>query len=81
MNTRSIIRWLCSVVAFAVTSVLVLIPVIFLLAETPLHNGDDVPSPAVLVVGTAVSLALGTMAALFIHTRRIWSQSIRNSPK
>jgi hypothetical protein len=61
MRAKSTLRWLGMSAAFLLVLTIAFLPTLFLLARTPLHDGDELPSALLLAVTALVS---GAVAAL-----------------
>jgi hypothetical protein len=66
-DNRSALRWALSAAAFLVVAAAVFIPVLFALAETPLHDGSDSPSPALLYSTLFASVVIAAVAAWLVN--------------
>jgi hypothetical protein len=74
MIARNVLRWLLTTVTFLLITSAIFLPVLFLLASTPLHDGDDLPGPLLLVSTVILSSAVGAAAAWLVHRLlRAWS--------
>ncbi len=58
-----------AVLGFFFSAAVLIVPVLFAVAETPLHDGSDVPSPHVLVVTVLVTFATSALIARWVYTR------------
>jgi hypothetical protein len=61
MRAQAAGRWLGKTAAFLLVLIIVFVPVLFLLARTPLHDGAELPGPLLL---TATVLVSGAVALL-----------------
>jgi hypothetical protein len=67
MKTKNVVGLLVNVlVALAVTAA-VFMPILFLLAATPLHDGSDSPSQLLLYTTGIVSVGVGVLAVWFLR--------------
>ena len=68
------LRWALASVTFLVITAVVFLPMLFLLASTPLHDGDDLPGPLLFFSTVIVSSVLGIAAGWLIYRLlRTWS--------
>ena len=77
MSARTVLRWLLTSITWLVTTVAIFLPVLFLLASTPLHDGDDLPGPLLLISTVLLSSVVGVAAAWIPH-RFLGAWSRRN---
>jgi hypothetical protein len=61
--------WIITAITFIATAAVALIPVLFLLASTPLHDGSDVPGPALLFATLFLTAIIAAAAAWRVHAR------------
>jgi len=74
MATRSLVRWFLTGAVFMFTAAFVFLPALFLLAATPLHDGDDLPGPLLLFCTIAVACLIGSAAGwLVFRLLRSWT--------
>ncbi len=69
MITSKPVRWAVSVAVFLLVTVVGFVPIMFALADTPLHDGDELPSGLLLGSSALASAAFGAVAARLIHHR------------
>jgi hypothetical protein len=83
MSTRAALRWLLTGVTFLSITAAAFIPALFLLASTPLHDGDVLPGPLLLSATLLLSAALGAGAAWLVDRRgRAWRRAqVRPDPE
>jgi hypothetical protein len=62
-----VLRWLLTSITFLLTAAAVFLPMLFLLASTPLHDGDVLPGPLLLSSTVLSSSVVGAAAAWFVH--------------
>ena len=68
------LRWLLTSATFVLITAAIFLPALFLLASTPLHDGDDLPGPLLLFSTVLLSSVVGAAAAWFAHRLlRVWS--------
>ena len=75
MREKNALRWVLVILAFLLAAIAVFVPVLFLLAATPLHDGSDSPGPVLLYSTVLVSAIVGFLAAWLVRRllRRRWS--------
>ena len=69
MTTRKPVRWAVSVAVFLLVTVVGFVPIMFALADTPLHDGDELPSGLLLGSSAVASAAIGAVTARLLHHR------------
>ncbi|HEY5957797.1 MAG TPA: hypothetical protein VIV60_14645 [Polyangiaceae bacterium] len=74
MKAKTAVRWALSIVSLLTVTIVAFIPILVVLVQTPLHNGDDVPSMLVLSVSAIASAALGGLLALLIYRLSYWTR-------
>ncbi len=76
MTKRDALRWVLVTLTFLAVPIVVFLPVLLLLAATPLHDGSDSPGPLLLYSTYLVSAVAGAVSAWYIHKflRRRWSK-------
>ncbi len=68
MTSRPL-RWAVTIVAFLTATVVAFVPILFGLAETPLHDGSEVPGGLLLAASSIASCGIGVVAAWLLHRR------------
>ena len=66
---RIVLHWVMIAVTFIVTAAIVLLPVLFLLALTPLHDGSDSPGPVLLYSTLFLAALIAAAAAWLVRWR------------
>jgi hypothetical protein len=61
MGAQAAIRWLRRSAAFLLVLIIVFVPVLALLARTPLHDGDELPGALLLTATMLVSAAVAVL--------------------
>jgi hypothetical protein len=72
MAARPWVRRFVVVAVFLVATIAAYVPVLFLLARTPLHDGSDVPTDGLWAGSLVASLGLGALAAGIV--RRLFTR-------
>jgi len=63
---RIVLHWILTAVAFVVTAAVAFIPMLFLLAATPLHDGSDSPGPVLLYSTFPLTVIIAVTAAWLV---------------
>jgi hypothetical protein len=66
---RAVLHWAMVTITFLVTAAVVLLPVLFLLALTPLHDGSDSPGPVLLYSTLFLTAVIAAAAAWLVRWR------------
>jgi hypothetical protein len=69
MSTRTVFRWIGLSATFLLVLIAAFLPMLFLFASTPLHDGDELPGPLLLSVTTVASAALAFFVAWLVRRR------------
>lgn len=67
--TSRLARWVVAFAAFLAVTAAAFVPVLLLLAETPLHDGDELPGRLLLDASLVASGGIGVLAAWLLHRR------------
>jgi len=74
MQKKSALHWLATSITFLVATIVVFLPMLFLLVSTPLHDGDELPGPLLLFSTALASTIVGVAAAWLAHRLlRAWA--------
>jgi hypothetical protein len=65
--TTGVVKWAVALAAFLLVTVTAFVPVLFGLAETPLHDGSEVPGPLLLGASGIASGGIGVFASWLLH--------------
>jgi hypothetical protein len=65
--TNEWVRRALTLASLLTVTALSFLPILFGLARTPLHDGDDVPGGLLLVATTITSVGVGVLAAGLLH--------------
>lgn len=74
--TNAPVRWALTFAAFLIATVVAFVPVLFGLAETPLHDGREVPGGLLLGASGIASVGIGVLAAGLLHRRLRTSDAV-----
>jgi len=69
MSRASVRNWFRSTLAFVAVTVLGYVPAVLLLALTPIHDGDELPSPRLLISAAALCVFVGGAVGRSLHRR------------
>jgi RsiW-degrading membrane proteinase PrsW (M82 family) len=64
---KRLAAWLLVISTFVVGALISFFPIMFLLAETPMHDGSDSPSPLMLYTTLFISLFVGLVLSVVIY--------------
>jgi hypothetical protein len=69
MSRRAVFRWIGLSATFLLVLTAAFLPMLFLFASTPLHDGDELPGPLLLSATTVASAALALFVAWLVRRR------------
>jgi hypothetical protein len=64
---RAPIRWAVTIAVLLAVTIGAFVPILFALARTPLHDGDELPGRGLLGATLLSSAALGAVAAALVR--------------
>ncbi len=64
---KRLTAWSSVILTFIIGTLISFFPVMFLLAETPMHDGSDSPSPLMIYTTFFISLIVGLVLSVIIY--------------